>query len=77
MWQLFRQDAAMSKSEEKQPVHLELPSLSDTIKGHPLFGNLNPFDILQHLLKQSKFHYHCGVGGQEQLSRHIISVVFN
>ena len=23
-------------------------------RGHPLFGNLNPFDILQHLLKQSR-----------------------
>ena len=34
-------------------VHLELPSPSDTIKAHPVFGNLNPFDILQHLLKQS------------------------
>ena len=22
---------------------------------HPLFGNLNPFDILQHLVKKSKF----------------------
>lgn len=48
-----RQDAAMTKSENNDPIHLELPSPSETIKGHPVFGNLNPFDILQHLLKQS------------------------
>ena len=52
----FRQeqhdDAAMTKSET--PIHLDLPSPNDTVRGHPVFGNLNPFDILQHLLKQSK-----------------------
>ena len=52
----FRQEAPMTKTmKPAQPpaVHLELPSPSDTIKAHPMFGNLNPFDILQHLLKQS------------------------
>ena len=50
---IFRQDAAMTKSES--PIHLELPSPHEPVKGHPLFGNLNPFDILQHLLKESKY----------------------
>ena len=56
----FREDAPMTKTmktsqalTKHQPVHLELPSPSDSIKAHPVFGNLNPFDILQHLLKQS------------------------
>ena len=52
---IFRQDpeSAMTKSVNSKPIHLELPSPTEKIKGHPLFGNLNPFDILQHLLKQS------------------------
>ena len=39
--------------KEEEP---ELPSTAaGPGKGHPLFGNLNPFDILQHLVKKSKF----------------------
>ena len=38
------------RRKEEDPE--ERPSMGG--RGHPLFGNLNPFDILQHLLKQSR-----------------------
>ena len=40
------------RRKEEDPE--ERPSMGG--RGHPLFGNLNPFDILQHLLKKSRSH---------------------
>jgi len=42
----------LSGRKEEDPE--ERPSMGG--RGHPLFGNLNPFDILQHLLKKSRSH---------------------
>merc|ERR1719474_2414975 len=48
-----RKESSLPEATNKNGIHLELPTKADGSKGHPLFGNLNPFDILQHLLKQS------------------------
>merc|ERR1711915_484573 len=48
-----RKESSLPEATNKNGIHLELPTKADVSKGHPLFGNLNPFDILQHLLKQS------------------------
>jgi len=48
-----RKEAPLSNSKNSKGVHLEIPTLPKDIKDHPLFGNLNPFDILKHLLRQS------------------------
>jgi len=46
-----RKDMALDNSpEENLPLALKIPSL---MKDHRVFGNLDPLDILQHLLKQS------------------------
>ena len=50
MIEMMMMMCSFCRRKEEEPE--ERPSMGG--RGHPLFGNLNPFDILQHLLKQSR-----------------------